>query len=190
MQWNEPNRNEKQNELKTESKTVEKEEEQSKVDQMNMIVLKKMSVINDGVYKSNEQRLTGWIVQNSSGKEIDITAKLVKIGGDCNLNVTFEQSQQFQLKPKEESFIMINVKAPRMPKIYHLFYQLVETKTEQQICDILELKVCVQSEFGKKKEEKIEKIFLMGFSDRNKIVMALKKWNWDELKAINWLATH
>jgi len=172
-------------------KPPSKSEENSKEKEEGVgVVLQRMSVINDGVYKPNEERQTGWIVQNCCNKEIDVMAQLVKIGGDSNLHVTFEKSQRFQLKPKEESFIMIGVKAPRMPKNYHLFCQLIAIETGEKICDILELKVCVQSQFGQQKEGKIEQILKMGFSDREKIITALKKWNWDELKAINWLATH
>ena len=48
----------------------------------------------------------------------------------------------------------------------------------------------VQKEFEDEQERKIKQISEMGFGDRKRIIVALEKWKWDELKAINWLATH
>ena len=162
---------------------------------LNEIVLKKVSVINDGHYSPNEQRQTGWIVKNITNKNINIKAKLIKLGGDKNVEVKYEEIIQFQMKPNDEMFILIEVKAPSLPNQYHMFYQLImlnddNSNTQKKICDVLQLKVWVKKQFEDVKENKIKQIFEMGFNDRTRIVTALKKWNWDQVKAINWLATH
>ena len=164
--------------------------EQNK-EEINEILLKKVSIINDGVYQPSEERQTGWIVKNITNKNVDINAKLIKIGGDDDVKLKFDEVISFQMKPNDEMFILIEVKAPSLPNQYHMFYQLVLVNdNKKRICDMLQLPVLVKKQFSDDKENKIKQIFQMGFSDRKKIITALKKWNWDELKAINWLATH
>jgi len=162
----------------------------NKQNNLDEIVLQKVSVINDGHYSPNEQRPTGWIVRNISNKNINIKAKLVKLGGDKGVEVKYEEIIHFQMAANDEMFILIEVKAPSLPNQYHMFYQLVMIENEKKICDVLQLKVLVNKQFDDIKENKIKQILQMGFNDRNKIITALKKWNWDQLKAINWLATH
>jgi len=160
-------------------------------DEINEILLKKVSVINDGVFQPNEKRQTGWIVKNISGKQIDVKAKLVKIGGDSDVVLKYEDVFHFNIEPTGEMFILLEVTAPSLPNQYHMFYQLVLVNdTKKRICDMLQLPVLVKGQFSEDKENKIKQIYQMGFNDRKKIITALKKWSWDELKAINWLATH
>eukprot|EP01083_Nonionella_stella_P016862 47090_1 len=175
---------------KKEKKEVAADEQDKKMeDAVNVVVLKKVSVINDGTFSPNEERQTGWIVKNISTKEINIYANLVKFAGNSDVVLTFEEKQHFEMKANDEMFILIGVKAPAMPKQYHMFCQLLNADGKP-ICEMLSLPVIVQGEYGQKKEQMISQIYEMGFNDRNKIITALKKWNWDELKAINWLATH
>ena len=160
-------------------------------DEINEILLKKVSIINDGVFQPMEQRQTGWIVKNISGKTIDIKAKLVKIGGDSDVTLKYEDIFHFNMDPNDEMFIMLEVAAPPLANQYHMFYQLVlANDLKKRICDMLQLPVLVKRQFSEEKENKIKQIYQMGFNDRKKIITALKKWSWDELKAINWLATH
>merc|ERR1719242_1484235 len=83
------------------------------------------------------------------------------------------------------------VTAPDVANPYHVFFQMVLfDDPSKRICDMLRLSVLVKGEFDDEKEAKIKRIYQMGFNDRKKIITALKKWSWDELKAVNWLATH
>ena len=75
-------------------------------------------------------------------------------------------------------------------KKYKLALELKMQQILEQQQKAAKQSVIGMSEFGQKKENKIARIHEMGFSERNKVIHALKKWNWDELKAINWLVTH
>merc|ERR1712129_667571 len=81
--------------------------EQPKNEKKNDIILKLVSVINDGVYSPKEQRNTGWIVANISGNYIDFNAKLMKIGGDSDVITQYEENIEFKMKANEERFIII-----------------------------------------------------------------------------------
>ena len=78
-------------------------------DEINEILLKKVSIINDGVFQPNEKRQTGWIVRNISGKQIDVKAKLVKIGGDSDVVLKYEDQFHFNIDPNGEMFILLEV---------------------------------------------------------------------------------
>eukprot|EP00484_Ammonia_sp_Unknown_P029210 CAMPEP_0197025864 /NCGR_PEP_ID=MMETSP1384-20130603/6068_1 /TAXON_ID=29189 /ORGANISM="Ammonia sp." /LENGTH=535 /DNA_ID=CAMNT_0042454443 /DNA_START=81 /DNA_END=1685 /DNA_ORIENTATION=- len=156
-------------------------------EEINAVLLKNTGIINDGSYRPSEKRQTGWIVKNITDKSMDVHGKLIQLGGDSDVLVKFEEKIQFQMKPNDEMFILIEVEAPPLPNQYHQFYQLVLANDEKKrICDMLQLPVKVEKQFDDGKEQKIKQIVQMGFSDRDRVITALKKWKWDELKAINW----
>eukprot|EP00483_Globobulimina_turgida_P012941 UN12965 len=158
-------------------KAVAKKKEEEKVEVApvdNVILLKKMSVINDGTYSCGEKRQTGWIVKNISKRRINVKGKLVKFAGSNDVVLNYDDMIQFDMKAGDEMFVMIQVKAPLIPKQYHIFCQLLNDENKQRICEVLSMPVVVKSEFGAKKEEIIKQIGEMGFLDREKIVVALK----------------
>ena len=59
-----------------------------------------------------------------------------------------------------------------------------------KIFDLLQLPIFVGIEYDEVKEAEIRQIVQMGFTDRQKVIVALKKWGWDTTKAVNYLATH
>ena len=90
----------------------------------------------------------------------------------------FEPSYEFRLKPKEEFYLLFNVKAPIVAGKYSNLYQLI-TNDSKIIPHTLELMMHVTKQFNESKEKKIADIVKMGFEDRSQIVAALqsKKWN-------------
>ena len=131
------------------------------------------------------------IIKNVSGKELSMKTKLVRSSGDSDVGLKYEEVIDLEMKAEDEMFIMMEVTAPSLPNPYHVFFQMVLLDDDTtRICDMLRLSVLVKGQFTEEKENKIKRIYQMGFNDRKKIIQALKKWNWDELKAVNWLATH
>ena len=152
--------------------------------------VQEVAIINDGPYTPLEKRQTGWIIKNISGKRLNIKTKLVRNGGDSDVILEFEEVIELDMKPEDEIFVMVEVSAPPLPYPYHVFFKLVLFGDEATtICDTLRLSVMVRGQFSDEKERKIKRIYQMGFNDRKQIVQSLKKWSWNELKAVNWLAT-
>ena len=110
-----------------------------------------------------------------------MSSRLECIGGDKEqhgMKISTEKSYEFELKPNEEVYILIEVEAPPMPGKYCAFYQLV-IDNGVKIGEMLEIMCQVQSQFSDKKEQKIAQIIKMGFDDRKKVISTLQqnKWN-------------
>jgi len=155
------------------------------------LLVQEVSVINDGPYRPSERRQTGWILQNVTGRALSAKGRLIRCSGDSDVGLEFEDMVDLEMEAGGECFAMMTVSAPSIANPYHVFFQMVLADDEEtRICDMLRMPVLVKGHFDDAKENKIKQIYQMGFRDRNQIVVALKKWNWDQLKAVNWLATH
>eukprot|EP01083_Nonionella_stella_P214203 771956_1 len=148
-------------------------------------------IINDGPYSVDEERETGWILKNITNEMIQVKAKLMNIDSDSEIEFKFEQTMEFEVKPDDEAYIFVNVRAPPTPDQYHVFCSLVlHNNNDTKICDMLHLPISVHQPLDGAKENKIKQIQEMGFSQqRDTIIQCLKKWDWNVLKAVNWLAT-
>ena len=151
------------------------------------ILLKEVNIINGGAYTPNEIRGTGWILKNISRKGIDVKADLVRLNDDSQVKVETDHKIDIQLKTNQDIFVLLSVVAPNIAGEYLVSYQLKNDK--QCVSDRLDLPVVVKPVFDTK-EDKIQKIMQMGFSNRMKVVGALTKCKWDESKAANWLASN
>jgi hypothetical protein len=156
------------------------------------LLLHPLEVLNPGKYDPCEERQTGWILKNISGRDLHMQAILEKIDGDSELLSSLITSKKIEinLKINEQMFVLLEVKAPAIPAKYHVFYQLVESHSKNRVCDVLKIPMDVKKAFSDSRESNIKNIMRMGFPDRQKVIFALKKWNWDECKATNWLVTH
>ncbi len=99
---------------------------------------------------------------------LKVSARLECIGGECDkeeygIKIKTEKIYEFQLKPNEEIYILVEVEAP--PNIGNNI----------KIGEMLEVMCHVHSIFTAKKENKITQIIKMGFNDRKKVVQTLKK---------------
>mmetsp|Transcript_38967 Transcript_38967/g.62215 ORF Transcript_38967/g.62215 Transcript_38967/m.62215 type:complete len:496 (+) Transcript_38967:102-1589(+) len=157
----------------------------------NPVLLRCGGIINfDGSYRAGEKRQTGWILKNATNNSIDIRAKLELVAGDKEVVTKYDKEPvRYQLKANDEIYVLMELQAPSLPGEYIHVYRLTAVDDEeQQICEKLELNVKVDA-LSEAKEAKIRQIFQMGFIERKKVIMALQKWDWDEVKAINYLAT-
>ena len=123
-------------------------------------------------------------------------ATLVNVNNvdECFVRSSY-QSVPLKFYPNESKFVTFDVQVS--PSIHHyrmtrnwrdMPFNLVLSGTKTIICNDLLLDVV----FSDRKAAKIDKIhqMYMGFYNKHKIMDALIKWNWDELKAANWLETH
>merc|ERR1712087_670650 len=90
------------------------------------------------------------------------------------MKIKTEKVYEFSLKPEEDIYILIEVKAPSIPGKYCAFYQLV-IDNSVKVGEMLEILCHTISQFNEKKEKKIEQIIKMGFDDRRKVIAMLQK---------------
>merc|ERR1712244_154209 len=84
--------------------------------------------VGKGKFIPNESRECGWVLTNTSKVSIKCCAKLQCLGGDkeeYGMKIGVEKEYEFALKPNEDIYILIEVKAPSIPGKYCAFYQLV-----------------------------------------------------------------
>jgi len=152
-----------------------------------LTLLKTKCVIGEGKFRPSEERQCGWILQNKSRSLMKMTAKLECIGGDedgFGIRVSTEKEYEFTLKPEEEVFILIEVKAPGIVGRYCSFYQLV-MENGVKVGDTLEVLCEVEAQFNKSKEDKIASLIKMGFDDRKKVVQVLEKKKWNVQQSVD-----
>jgi len=148
----------------------------------NPKLLKTKGIVGEGKFMPNECRECGWILRNKSKVVMKISAKLVCLGGDkeeYGMRIKTEKEYEFSLKPEEDIYILIEVKAPGIVGKYCAFYQLMIDDGSVKVGEMLELLCDVQAQFNKQKETKIEQIIKMGFDDRKKVIAMLQKKKWN-----------
>merc|ERR1712130_160621 len=155
----------------------------------NPKLLKTKGIIGEGKFIPNECRECGWILTNKSKVLLKICAKLQCLGGDSEkygMRIKTEKVYEFSLKPEEDIYILIEVKAPSIPGKYCAFYQLV-IDNSVKIGEMLEILCHTMSQFNEKKEKKIEQIIKMGFDDRKKVIAMLQKKKWNVQQSVDTL---
>ena len=118
---------------------------------------------------------------------IKCCAKLQCLGGDkeeYGMKIGVEKEYEFSLKPNEDIYILIEVKAPSIPGKYCAFYQLV-IEDGIKVGQMLEVLCDVKAQFNEKKEKSIEQIIKMGFDDRKKVIAMLQKKKWNVQQSVD-----
>ena len=120
-----------------------------------------------------------------------VCAKLQYLGGDkkeSGMKIKTAKEYKFSLKPGQDTRIAVQVKAPKIPGIYHALYQL-DTKDGVRVAKRLEL-FCdvqpeVQAQFNAAKERKIELMMQLEAYDRKQVVAALQKNKWNVQQSVD-----
>ena len=158
---------------------------------MNHGSLQAINVSNPNRYEPGESRTSGWELRNISNHIVKVSAKLSKIAGDgenVGVFVKYETPCEINVKPNESVFFCIEVKAPI---VHGKFTQVFELRDNDDVscilCSKLPITYNVNRIFSLRKEKMIREIYNMGFTDRTKIVGALKRQKWILQNALNQL---
>jgi len=153
----------------------------------NDLKLKCKGRVGEGPYEPNESRQCGWILTNNTKTKLKMKGYLQKIRGDDVVKVTIQKCYEFEISSNDEIYLLCDIVAPNTIGKYSLSYQFVSSQDGSYASDMLEIIVEVKSQFPKHKEEMIENCIKMGWNDRNQVVFALQRSNWNLQQAVDHL---
>lgn len=137
-------------------------------------------------FKPREIKEFGWELKNLSKCQLNLVCVLEHVGGE-KLELRHENVYHFNISQNESIYILGQLVAPNRSKQYTSFYALKCKQTGRVVSPLLEINIIVKSQFGKKKENQIQQIMDMGFTDRSKVVQLLRTNQWNVQNTINQL---